>query len=98
MWCSGHLPAVRFYHEMMSNIDGWSTLAAMVGFPPPPHGAWTDDNGKPIYFDSIDNSAYILGQAKHSARRTWIYIDGESFMGARVDIGGGPNKPHLHNP
>jgi hypothetical protein len=24
--------------------------------------------GKSIYFDSIDNSAYILGQALHSAR------------------------------
>jgi hypothetical protein len=56
----------------------------------------TDNNGKPIYFDSIDNSAYILGQAKHSARKSWIYIDGESFMGARVDIGGDPNNPDLN--
>ncbi len=96
MWWPGHIPAGTVYHEMMSHIDGWSTLAAMVGLTPPPHGAWTDDNGKPIYFDSIDNSAYILGQAKHSARRTWIYIDGESFMGARVDIGGDPNNPDLN--
>jgi hypothetical protein len=59
---------------MMSHIDCWSTLAKMVGVTPPPHAAWTDDNGKPIYFDSIDNSAYILGNAKHSARRSWIYI------------------------
>ena len=50
-------------------------------------------DGKPIYFDSIDNSAYILGQAKHSARKSWNYIDGESFMGARVDVGGNPNDP-----
>ena len=35
----------------------------MTGLTPPPHGAWTGDDGKPIYFDSIDNSAYILGQA-----------------------------------
>jgi arylsulfatase A-like enzyme len=96
MWWPGHIPAGTVYHEMMSHIDGWSTLAAMVGLTPPPHGAWTDDNGKPIYFDSIDNSAYILGQAKHSARRSWIYIDGESFMGARVDIGGDPNNPDLN--
>ena len=27
-----------------------------------------DNNGKPIYFDSIDNSAYIMGKSKHSAR------------------------------
>jgi len=95
MWWPGHIPAGAKYDEMMSHIDGWATLAAMVGLTPPPHGAWTDDNGKPIYFDSIDNSAYILGQAKHSARRSWIYIDGESFMGARVDIGGDPNNPDL---
>ena len=70
----------------MSHIDCWATLAGMVGLTPPPHGAWTGNDGKPIYFDSIDNSAYILGKAKHSARRSWIYIDGESVMGARVDV------------
>jgi len=96
MWWPGHIPAGAVYHQMMSHIDAWATLAAMVGLTPPPHGAWTDDNGKPIYFDSIDNSAYILGQTNHSARRSWIYIDGESFMGARVDIGGDPNNPDLN--
>jgi hypothetical protein len=29
----------------------------MAGITPPPHGAWKDNDGKPIYFDSIDNSA-----------------------------------------
>ena len=43
---------------MMSHIDCWATLAKMVGLTPPPHGAWIDDNGKPIYFDSIDDSVY----------------------------------------
>jgi hypothetical protein len=38
----------------MTHIDLWSTLAAMVGITPPPHGEWKDNNGKPIYFDSID--------------------------------------------
>ena len=59
---------------MMSHIDCWSTLAAMVGLTPPPHGAWEDNDGKPIYFDSIDNSAYI--RARPSIRRatSWIYI------------------------
>ena len=96
MWWPGHIPAGAVHHEMMSHIDCWATLAKMVGLTPPPHGAWIDDNGRPIYFDSIDNSAYILGQAKHSARRSWIYIDGESFMGARVDVGGDPNNPDLN--
>ena len=53
---------------MMSHIDCWSTLASLVGIKPPPHGEWKENDGKPIYFDSIDNSAYVLGKAKHSAR------------------------------
>ena len=64
MWWPGQIPAGRYYDEMMSHIDCWATLAKMVGLTPPPHGAWMDNNGKPIYFDSIDNSAYILGQGK----------------------------------
>ena len=84
------------YDEMMSHIDCWATLAGMVGLTPPPHGAWTGNDGKPIYFDSIDNSAYILGKAKHSARRSWIYINGESFMGARVDVADDPDNPDLN--
>jgi hypothetical protein len=96
MWWPNNIPAGVKYDEMMSHIDCWSTLAAMVGLTPPPHGAWTGDDGKPIYFDSLDNSAYILGKAKHSARRSWIYIDGENFMGARADIGDDPNNPDLN--
>jgi arylsulfatase len=95
MWWPEHIPAGANYHEMMSHIDCWATLAKMVGLIPPPHGAWTDDNGRPIYFDSIDNSEYILGRANHSARRSWIYIDGENFMGARADVGGDPTNSDL---
>lgn len=50
----------------------------------------------PIYFDSIDNSAYVLGKERHSARRSWVYIDGESFMGARVDVAGDAKNPDLN--
>jgi arylsulfatase len=96
MWWPGHIPAGVTYDEMMSHIDCWSTLSAMVGITPPPHGEWQDNNGKPIYFDSIDNSAYILGKAKHSARNSWIYIDGENFMAARYDIGGDPDNDDIH--
>ena len=96
MWWPGHIPAGAKYDEMMSHIDCWATLAGMVGLTPPPHGASTGNDGKPIYFDSIDNSAYIVGKAKHSARRSWIYIDGESFMGARVDVADDPDNPDLN--
>ena len=93
MWWPGHIPAGAQYPEMMSHIDCWSTLAAMAGLTPPPHGEWKDNNGKPIYFDSIDNSAYILGKSDHSARKSWVYIDGEVFSGMRADIGGDPQEP-----
>lgn len=95
MWWPGRIPAGVQYHEMMSHIDCWATLAAMVGLTPPPHGEWKDNNGKPIYFDSIDNSAYILGKAPHSARTSWVYVDGETFYGVRADIGGDPQEPWL---
>jgi len=80
---------------MMSHIDCWSTLAAMVGLTPPPTGEMMDNDGRPIYFDSIDNSAYVLGRTEHSARNSWIYIDGENFMGMRYDIGDDPKEPWL---
>ena len=96
MWWPNHIPAGAKNYEMMSHLDLWPTLATMVGLTPPPHGAWVDNNNKPIYFDGIDNSAYVLGQAKHSARTTWVYINGETFGGARCDIGGDPNNPDVN--
>lgn len=96
MWWPNHIPAGVQYGEMMSHIDCWSTLAAMVGLTPPPHGEWKGNDGKPIYFDSIDNSAYILGKSPHSARKSWIYIDGEYLNAIRADIGGDPNEPWVN--
>ncbi len=95
MWWPNHIPAGAQYHEMMSHIDCWATLAAMVGLKPPSHD-WVGNDGKPIYFDSIDNSAYVLGRALHSARRSWVYIDGETFHGVRADIGGDPKEPWVN--
>ncbi len=95
MWWPYNIPSGVTYYEMMSHIDCWATLAAMVGLTPPPH-EWVGNDNKPIYFDSIDNSAYILGKAPHSARTSWVYIDGEVFQGARADIGGDPNEPWVH--
>jgi arylsulfatase len=95
MWWPNHIQAGAQFNEMMSHIDAWATLAGMVGLTPPPHD-WVDNDGKPIYFDSIDNSAYILGKSQHSARNSWIYIDGEVFQGARADIGDDPKEPWVH--
>jgi arylsulfatase A-like enzyme len=95
MWSPGRIPAGQVLSEMMSHMDVWPTTAKMAGLTPPPHGAWKDNNGKPIYFDGIDNTAYVTGKAKHSARDSWIYTDGETFLGARYDIGGDPANPDL---
>ena len=92
----GHIPGGVQYGEMMSHIDCWSTLAAMAGIAPPPVGEMKDNNGKPIYFDSIDNSAYILGKSDHSARKSWIYVNGEYLNAIRTDIGGDANNPALN--
>ena len=85
MWCARHIPAgcprrndVAHGRVAHDRHDGRAH--------PPPHGAWKDNNGKGIYFDGIDNTAYVTGKAKHSARKTWIYIDGENFQGARADM------------
>ncbi len=94
MWAPGRIPAGQVLTEMMSHIDVWPTTAAMAGIKPPP-ADWVDNNGKGIYFDGIDNSTYVTGKARHSARNTWIYIDGEAFGGVRVDIGGDPQNPEL---
>jgi arylsulfatase A-like enzyme len=95
MWWPNHIPAGVQYDEMMSHIDCWTTLAAMVGLKPPPHD-WVGNDGKVIYFDRIDNSAYVLGKAPHSARTSWIYVDGELFERMRADIGGNPKEPWVH--
>jgi arylsulfatase len=96
MWWPNHIPAGVTYGEMMSHIDCWSTLAAMSGLTPPPTGEMMNNSGKPIYFDSIDNSAYILGKAQHSARKSWIYITGEYLKGIRVDVAGDENEPWVN--
>ena len=40
----------------------------MVGLTPPPPMIGSAMTSKPIYFDSLDNCAYFLGKAEHSAR------------------------------
>ena len=95
MWAPGRIPAGLTLTEMMSHMDVWPTTAAMVGLTPPP-ADWVDNNGKGIYFDGIDNSAYVTGKSQHSARKSWIYIDGESFGGLRVDVGGDPENLELN--
>ncbi|XHR29511.1 MAG: arylsulfatase [Chthoniobacteraceae bacterium] len=83
MWAPGRIQPGTVLNGMMSHMDIWPTTAAMAGMNPPPHGEWKDNNGKPIFFDGIDNSAYVTGKAQESARKTWIYINGVHFGGIR---------------
>jgi arylsulfatase A-like enzyme len=94
MWAPGRIPAGRVLDQMMSHLDVWPTTAAMAGIQPPP-ADWIDNNGKGIYFDGIDNSAYVTGRSKHSARNSFIYIDGENLGAVRADIGDDPDNPDL---
>jgi arylsulfatase A-like enzyme len=94
MWAPGRIPAGQVLTQMMCHMDVWPTTAAMAGITPPP-ADWVDNNGKGIYFDGIDNSAYVTGKAPHSARNSFVYIDGEAFGAVRVDIGGDPQNPDL---
>ena len=96
MWWPDHIPAGAKYDEMMSHIDCWATLATMVGLTPPPHGEWKDNNGKPIYFDSIDNSAYILGQGGALGAEILGLHRWRELLGARADIGGDPKNPDVN--
>ncbi len=64
MWWPG-LPRRAKHSEMMSHIDCWRTRWRRWSGVKPPYD-WVGNDGKGIYFDSIDNSAYILGKAKHS--------------------------------
>ena len=95
MWAPGRIPAGQVLHEMMSHMDVWPTTATMAGLKGPATGEIKDNNGKPIYFDGVDNTAYVTGKAMHSARDSWIYIDGTNFQGMRIDVGDDPETPWL---
>ncbi len=60
------------------------------GLTPPPHGEWVGNDGKPIYFDGIDNSAYVTGKSPNSARNSFIYIDGEALGAVRPTLAATP--------
>jgi arylsulfatase len=83
IWAPGRVQAGMVLHGMMSHMDIWPTTAAMAGLTAPPHGDWKGNAGQPIYFDGIDNSEYVMGKAKQSARTEMIYIEGLSFQAVR---------------
>ena len=95
MWWPGKIPAGATYHEMMSHIDCWATLATMVGLTAaaPRYGSITTARE----FTSTASTTAPTSSARRSTPRgtPWVYIDGENFMGARADIGGDPENPNV---
>jgi len=83
MWAPGRIQPGTVLHGMMSHMDIWPTTAAMAGLTPPQHGDGKGNAGQPIYFDGIDNSAYVMGKVQQSARTEMIYIEGLSFQAVR---------------
>jgi arylsulfatase A-like enzyme len=83
MWAPGRLQAGTVLHGMMSHMDIWPTTAAMAGLSTPSNSEYVGNDGKPIWFDGIDNSAYVTGKTKQSARQEWVYIDSVHLMGVR---------------
>ena len=68
----------------------------MAGLTPPPHGEWKDNNGKPIYFDGIDNTRLRHGQSQaFGARRLGSISTARRSKAVRADIGGDPEEPDV---
>ena len=96
LWWPGHVQAGAQYHEMMSHIDAVGDAGRRWSASRRRRTTGSATTARAIYFDSIDNSAYVLGKAPHSARTSWVYIDGETFQGVRADISGDPKEPWLN--
>jgi arylsulfatase len=83
MWAPGRIQPGTVNNDIIGHIDAWPTLAALAGLTPPPHGEWQDNEGKPIYFDGIDQSARILGKSNRPPRMTWAYMRGLELQAIR---------------
>jgi len=83
IWAPGRVQPGTVLHGMMSHMDIWPTTGAMAGLKVPSNGEWKGNDGNPIYFDGIDNSAYVMGMAKQSARTEMVFIGGTSFQAVR---------------
>ena len=96
MWWPNHIPAGALYGEMMSHIDCRSTLAAMAGITPPPHG---DGSITAVSrFTSIVSTTaltFLARQITRRARRGFTSTV-RNFGGVRADIGDDPSNPDVN--
>ena len=80
-WWPGHIEAGTVAKDMMSQMDWWPTFARLAGVAPPPR-EWQDNAGKPIIFDGIDQSDYILGKGP-GKRTDFVFYNDNTFGGVR---------------
>ncbi|HEX5498634.1 MAG TPA: arylsulfatase, partial [Thermomicrobiales bacterium] len=73
-WWPGTIAPGTVATEMMCHMDWWPTFAGLLGVEPPPH-IWQDNDGNPIVFDGIDNSAYLLGKGPSNRDTFFFYAD-----------------------
>ncbi len=85
IWAPGRLKAGSVEHAMISHQDIWPTTAGLAGLTPPPHGAWKDEKGNPIYFDGIDQSAYLTRKTDKEPRQVFPYLLSTRLGALRVN-------------
>jgi len=85
IWAPGRLAPGQVEHAMFSHQDIWPTTAGLAGLTPPPHGEWQDENGVPIYFDGIDQSAYLMRKTDKEPRQMFAYILSTKLGALRVN-------------
>jgi arylsulfatase A-like enzyme len=85
LWAPGRLESGSVEHAMISHQDIWPTTAGLAGLTPPPHGAWKDENGVPIYFDGIDQSDYLTRKTDKEPRQVFPYLLSTRLGALRVN-------------
>ena len=96
-WWPGHIKAGSVATGMMSHMDWWPTFSALADVPEDqrPKRFWKDNLGKPIIFDGIDQSDYILHPDAYSSYDQYTGIDPKypPTLGDRGPQGKQPLKP-----
>jgi arylsulfatase A-like enzyme len=83
LWAPGLIEAGSVENAIICHQDVWATLAGLAGIEVPPHGAWEDKAGNPIYFDGIDQSEYLTRKTEKAPRDHFEYVLSTSLGGLR---------------
>ena len=84
LWAPGRIEAGSVEKGIICHQDIWATLTGMAGIDTPPVGAGEDKNGNPIYFDGVDQSAYLLRKTDEAPRNHFEFVLSTSLGGVRI--------------